>query len=212
MTRKPTYEELGQRVKALEAEVKKKDRFIRESRDAMYHMDLQSNEIVFHNEFFKNLFAGTDGKVTKKSIALTMARSMSPEEINVVKRKASASLEPGKGGGEVDYQLKFPDGTYHWLHDRWKILHDDNGNPVALEGIIRDITEIKQLEVELRQAQKMEAIGTLAGGIAHEFNNILGIIIGNTELAIDDVPDWNPAKECLEEIRAASLRAFSSCR
>ena len=53
----------------------------------------------------------------------------------------------------------------------------------------------------------MEAIGTLAGGIAHEFNNVLGIILGNAELAIDDVPDWNPAKESLMEIRKASFRA-----
>lgn len=50
-------------------------------------------------------------------------------------------------------------------------------------------------------------MGTLSGGIAHEFNNLLGIIIGNTELALDDVPEWNPAKDCLEEIRTASLRA-----
>jgi len=49
--------------------------------------------------------------------------------------------------------------------------------------------------------------GTLAGGIAHDFNNILGIIIGNTELAIDDVPDWNPARQNLNEIKTASLRA-----
>jgi signal transduction histidine kinase len=53
----------------------------------------------------------------------------------------------------------------------------------------------------------MEAIGNLAGGIAHEFNNVLGIILGNAELAMDDVPDWNPAKESLKEIRTASFRA-----
>jgi two-component system cell cycle sensor histidine kinase/response regulator CckA len=47
----------------------------------------------------------------------------------------------------------------------------------------------------------MEAVGTLAGGIAHDFNNILAIILGNAELAFDDVPDGNPAKESLKEIR-----------
>ena len=70
----------------------------------------------------------------------------------------------------------------------------------------------KKLEGMLRHAHKMESIGTLAGGIAHEFNNILGIIIGNTELAMDDVPEWNPAKECLEEIQSASLRAKNVVR
>ena len=53
----------------------------------------------------------------------------------------------------------------------------------------------------------MESIGTMAGGIAHEFNNILGTIIGNTELAINDVPESNLARKCLEEIQTASLRA-----
>ncbi len=69
------------------------------------------------------------------------------------------------------------------------------------------IEEKERLEAQLRQSHKMEAIGTLAGGIAHEFNNILGIIIGNTELGIMGVPEWSPAKNCLEEIRSASLRA-----
>jgi len=56
-------------------------------------------------------------------------------------------------------------------------------------------------------ARDVTAIGTLAGGIAHDFNNILGVVLGNAELAMDDVPEWNPAYFNLQEIRKASLRA-----
>jgi len=81
------------------------------------------------------------------------------------------------------------------------------GDEPCLLTIFIDITTQKSLEDQLRQAQKMESIGTLSGGIAHDFNNILSIIIGNTELALDDVPEWNMAHENLEEIKSAGLRA-----
>jgi len=84
---------------------------------------------------------------------------------------------------------------------------DKSGNITHFVSIKRDVTHEIELEKQLIQAQKMESIGTLAGGIAHDFNNILGIIIGNAELAVDDVPDRSFAKECLDEIRSASLRA-----
>jgi PAS domain S-box-containing protein len=70
-----------------------------------------------------------------------------------------------------------------------------------------DISEKKKLEAQLRQAYKMEAIGTLSGGIAHDFNNVLSIILGNAELAIDDIPEWSPARFNLKEIRRAGMRA-----
>ena len=64
-----------------------------------------------------------------------------------------------------------------------------------------------RLEAPLRQAQKMEALGTLAGGVAHDFNNILGTIIGNVELAREDLVAEHPAQESLAEVEKASARA-----
>lgn len=69
-----------------------------------------------------------------------------------------------------------------------------------------DITDTKQLEVQVREAHKMKAIGTLSGGVAHEFNNILAIILGNAELAGDDMPANNKGQKFITEIQRASLR------
>jgi PAS domain S-box-containing protein len=92
-------------------------------------------------------------------------------------------------------------------------IQNKNGT-VSKMSIFRDITQYIEAVAEkdeaqdkLRHAQKMESIGTLTGGIAHDFNNIMAIILGNTELALDDVPQWNSAHSSLEEIKTASLRA-----
>jgi|KBSSwiStaDraftv2_1062776.scaffolds.fasta_scaffold71018_2 PAS domain S-box-containing protein len=78
---------------------------------------------------------------------------------------------------------------------------------MAVLVVARDITERMRLEAQLRQAQKMQAIGTLAGGIAHDFNNILAAILGYTELALYDVPHGSRMQRHLAEVLAAGKRA-----
>jgi PAS domain S-box-containing protein len=79
-----------------------------------------------------------------------------------------------------------------------------------LQGVVvifRDLSEALQLEAQLRQAQKMEALGTLAGGIAHDFNNILSAILGYTELVHNEMSLANPARRMLHQVLTAGLRA-----
>ena len=86
-------------------------------------------------------------------------------------------------------------------------LYDASGRIIGASKIARDITTLRRVEAQLRQAQKMEALGTLAGGIAHDFNNLLAAIIGYTELLQDEIAGDSRAGTCLQRVLTASLRA-----
>ena len=86
------------------------------------------------------------------------------------------------------------------------------GRAVGIQAIARDVTASRQLEAELRQAQKMEAIGQLAGGVAHDFNNLMTTIIGFTTLAREHVADDSPARGWLHQILHAAEQAAAVTR
>ncbi|MEO6392881.1 MAG: PAS domain S-box protein [Pyrinomonadaceae bacterium] len=88
----------------------------------------------------------------------------------------------------------------------------ENGRPAGVQGIARDVTDRKSLEAQLRQAQKMEAIGQLAGGVAHDFNNLLTAINGYSDLAIRTLQPQDPLRHNLEEIKKAGTRAAGLTR
>jgi len=88
----------------------------------------------------------------------------------------------------------------------------DFGGRQANLVLARDVTQQRRLEAQLRQAQKMEAVGRLAGGIAHDFNNLLTAILGSAQLALREVEPSHTVREDLEEIRRAGLRAADLTR
>jgi PAS domain S-box-containing protein len=106
-----------------------------------------------------------------------------------------------------EYRILHKDGKYRWLLGSVSLVRDAAGKTTQMSGANIDITVRKELEAEFRQAQKMESIGRLAGGVAHNFNNILGVILGYTEMALDEIPEENSLYQDLTQVRNASLRA-----
>jgi len=82
-----------------------------------------------------------------------------------------------------------------------------NGDQVAVYAFYRDITDQRRIETELFKAKQLEATGRLAGGISHDFNNLLSIIMGNLELALMSIPDGNPAIDALTTANDACVKA-----
>jgi len=95
-------------------------------------------------------------------------------------------------------------GRSGWVVQTNAPLMDSKGKIIGVLGIVRDITEQKRTSEQLHQAQKMESIGSLAGGVAHDFNNKLSVILGHAYLALTELPENHPIRENLEEIRKAA--------
>jgi PAS domain S-box-containing protein len=125
-----------------------------------------------------------------------------------------AKWKKNKGIMTVEANLLTKDGKEIWVRDHGKAVSDENGKILYFDGIIEDITaqnkvaeERQKLEEQLRQAQKMEAIGNLAGGIAHDFNNILAVIIGYSEMTMENITENDPNRPNMEKVMVACQRA-----
>jgi PAS domain S-box-containing protein len=106
-----------------------------------------------------------------------------------------------------EYRFRHRNGSYRWIRDDQRVLMDDNGVPTEIVGAWIDLTERRLLEDQLRQSQKLEAVGHLAGGIAHDFNNLLSVIFAECDLALSEQRPDKGSREAFEEISRAAQRA-----
>jgi PAS domain S-box-containing protein len=125
---------------------------------------------------------------------------------------AAQAAWAGERPYELEHRIVRPDGAVRWVHEQAEVERDATGNPTRMVGVVQDITERRILEEQLRQSQKMEAVGQLAGGVAHDFNNILtatlmllGMLEGNPSLDAE-------AREFLKELGKGARRAADLTR
>ncbi len=139
-----------------------------------------------------------------------------PDDVRPVQQAISDHLRGRTPLFVVEYRLRHHSGVWHWYRQRGVAVRDAAGRPYRMAGSMENISARKnaeaardRLELQLRQAQKLEAIGTLAGGIAHDFNNILAAILGYGELAQKDAPEGSAQRRHIDAALSAGMRAKS---
>jgi two-component system cell cycle sensor histidine kinase/response regulator CckA len=135
-----------------------------------------------------------------------------PDDASRVTSGLMAALGGGAESWSEEYRFRRNDGTYARILDRSYVLRDDTGRAVRLVGSMIDLTEHQLLEEQLRQSQKMEAVGRLAGGVAHDFNNLITVIKASTEFLLADMDAVDARCDDVRQIAAAADRAAGLTR
>lgn len=179
------------------------------ARDAIFITDPDTNIILEANAAAENLLGLSRAEI----IGLHCSQFHSSPAADTPRNESSTQYALSSNPSPLEAELQRADGSRVPVEISAGLVELDGGRQVT-QSLVRDISERKQaerernrMEAQLRQAQKMEALGTLAGGIAHDFNNILGIIIGYTDMAYWETPPQSPIHRQLEQVLKAADRA-----
>jgi two-component system, cell cycle sensor histidine kinase and response regulator CckA len=199
---------IGSDVDITDLQSEERFRQLAENIDQIFWMlDLGTNKILYVSPAFEKVWGCS-------SALLYQNRDWLMESVHAEDRdRFIAFLEKGRSGPvEEFYRVVRPDGLVRWIHDRTFLVRDAEGKPYRVAGIAEDITAHRELEEQLRQANKMEAVGRLAGGIAHDFNNLLTVIVGYSRMLLDDTQADDPKRGRLEQILSSANRGSTLTR
>jgi PAS domain S-box-containing protein len=187
-------------------ESEEKYRFLVEnSHDIAYIIDT-NGVITFIGRQLKRYGINPDSVINSR-----IENVIHPDDVAEVWRIILESIKQEKAGDAV-FRLRDTGSGEFWFESKGNVIRDQDGKMTGFSGIMRDITEKRELEEQLRQSQKMDVIGQLAGGIAHDFNNMLGGIIGSAELLSIKTEDNPSLKKYADIILKGAERASELTR
>jgi len=210
-------EQRNQMVEAFRIKAERFDLAMSVANDGMYDWDVSSGSIYFDSRYYT--MAGYEADEFPGTFE-EWARRVEPSDFARVELAVKAYLEGAAQEYDEEFRFRRKTGEWMWIRERVKIVERDNdGAALRVIGTHSDITQRKraeqekaELESRLLQAQKMEAIGRLAGGVAHDFNNMLCAIMANSELALNASVEGREVRPFLNEISAASEQAATLTR
>ena len=185
------------------------DLALRGANDGLWDWNLATGEAYFSPRC-KSMLGYADEEMENRY--QSWERLLHPDDLKPTLARIGDFLEGRTPRYEVEFRLRHREGHYVSILSRGFLLYGDHGEALRMVGTHVDVTEQRKLEEQYRQAQRMEAIGLLAGGVAHDFNNIISIIGGYSHLILDQLQDDDPVKHPVEEILAASGRAAALTR
>jgi PAS domain S-box-containing protein len=180
----------------------------RSTDDLIWDWDIPASQVTVSNAI-QRLFGYSEDPV----VPLDWWREhIHPDDLSRVLESIDRTLAGRETRWGSDYRLRRADGSYADVSSRGFVVRASTGAPVRMVGSLTDVSERAQLESQLRQAQKMEAVGQLAGGVAHDFNNILTSIKSYAQLLLADIPASDPRHRDVGEIARAADRAAELTR
>jgi PAS domain S-box-containing protein len=182
--------------------------------DALVTVDL-SGRIIEFNQVYRAMLGYSDEELRRLTYV-----DLTPDSWHAMEARITAEQLMVRGySGVYEKEYRRKDGTVFPVELRTFLVRDEQGGPRAMWAIVRDISERKhaeaeraRLEEQVRQSVKMESIGRLAGGVAHDFNNMLQAILGNVDFALAEAPAGSGMIEYLGEIRKSAERSADLTR
>jgi len=189
------------------------DAIVEFSDDAIIGLDMKAS-VISWNRGAERLYGYRADEIVGKSVEVLLPPDLAAEEAVILAR-----LSRGENIEHYETTRQRKDGSLVDVSLTVSAIRDIDGVVVGVSKIARDLSERRKSEArllrsedQLRQAQKLEAVGSLAGGIAHDFNNLLSVILSYTSLALDEVEPGSPLHLDLEQIEQASERAAALTR